>query len=220
MNTNLKWSFSSLNAFETCAYRYQQVRILKTVVDVMGEEARWGNTVHKHLEDRLKGKAQLPDFLKSLDPLVVKVEAAPGVKGFERKMAVNAQLSPVDYYAKDAWCRAIADVTVVNGKRALVLDWKTGKPRDSTDQLRLSTALVLANNPAVERVRISYIWLKDGNKTTQRDFTRADVPGIWADFLPRIKRVEIAQATNEWPMKPSGLCRKHCPVKHCPHYGG
>jgi hypothetical protein len=51
-------------------------------------------------------------------------------------------------------------------------------------------------------------------------FQREDVPKIWQEFAPRVQRLELAHQENRWPKKPSGLCRKHCPVRDCEFHGG
>ena len=44
---SFSWSFSKLQASETCAYRYQQVDLLKNYRDEDRTALEWGDEVHK-----------------------------------------------------------------------------------------------------------------------------------------------------------------------------
>ena len=102
-------------------------------------------------------------------------------------------LSTVSYalqrgMAKDVWVRGIIDIGVVGSERAYVLDWKTGKHRPDSDQLKLFAALTFALYPWIESVVTDFIWLKAG-KFDKEVFTRAQLPEIWNDFSPRLERL-------------------------------
>jgi PD-(D/E)XK nuclease superfamily len=209
------WSYSALSGFETCARQFYEVRIRKAWPDEKGEAALWGDTVHKAIEARMKDGKPLPAWGTSIEPLIRKLEAARGVTlQVEHKAAINANLQPTDFFAKDVWCRTIADVNAMGPRAMGTFDWKTGKYRDTTDQLKLSAAVNFASFPHIERITIQYVWLKD-NRTTTQTFARDQVPAIWSEFMPRVQRMRLAYERNEWPAKPSGLCRKHCPVLSC-----
>ena len=95
------WSYTSLEDFINCPRAYHAKRIAKTVEDVMGEEAIWGQKVHKHFEDRVLTKRPLPDVLKDHEPLMVKLTGLPGERHAERKIALNNKLEPCAFFARD-----------------------------------------------------------------------------------------------------------------------
>ena len=66
-----------------------------------------------------------------------------------------------------------------------------------------------------------FVWLKEPPKSryTVESYHRSDTLHIWGEFLPRIKRMREAYDTDEWPAKPSGLCRAWCPCTGCEHNG-
>lgn len=215
------WSYSVLNAFETCAYRYKKVNVDKEFREAESEQMRHGNRVHKALELRIKDRSPLPNDLAHYEPFAAKLEvrAQGGLIEAEQKMAVNASFYPTKYFAPDVWCRGITDVTIVKGAKAFIGDWKTGAPNPESAQLRLTAAMTFAHKPWVETITNSFIWLKTGGVTTET-FHRADASKIWAEFMPRVQRLELAFQENKWPKKPSGLCKKHCPVRDCEFHGG
>lgn len=220
MGLSSAWSYSSLTAFETCPYRYYVTRVTKQVVEPEGEAQKWGNYVHKAFEDRVNESKPLPDALAPYEGMVSALLSRPGTAVGEQQLAVTAGYEPTGWWDKDAWARCIIDLTLVNGKKAAVLDWKTGKRKPDSTQLMMSAGVIFSHYPEVERVATSFVWLKDD--AIDRDlFTRTQVPEIWGSFIPRVRRLEIAFEKEKWPKKPSGLCRAWCPVGKtlCEHCG-
>ena len=92
-----------------------------------------------------------------------------------------------------------------------MLDYKTGKPKEDGDQLKLFAATTFALEPWLESVKTGYLWLAH-NKVTDASFKREDVSVIWQEFVPRVQRMQKAQELDLWPPRPSGLCKAWCPV--------
>ena len=65
--------------------------------------------------------------------------------------------------------------------------------------------------PWVDKVVTGFIWLKT-SEFDKEVFTREQLPEIWSEFMPRLARVAIAYDQDKWTPKPSGLCKKWCPV--------
>lgn len=212
------WSYSALTAFETCARRYYLTKVSKEVKEPPTSETMWGNRVHKSLEHRITDNRPLPTDMAEYEPIVAKIIAKGGVIRAEQKMALTRNLQPCEYFDKDVWVRGITDVTVVKGTTLFNGDWKTGKPKKNSAQLRLSAALVMAFKPFIETSINAFIWLKNGTVDTEK-VTRADIPIIWQEFAPRVTRLEIAVSENKFPPRPSGLCKNYCPCTSCEYHG-
>lgn len=207
----LPWSYSSLTAFETCPRRFKLTRITKEVVEAQTEATLHGNEVHKAIENHLNGEQYLPEKYKEYLPLVDRVKAAPGKRLVEFKFALTQSFKPTTFFAKDAWCRGVIDVGVLGEKTGVILDWKTGKPKDDHDQLKLFAGVTLASYPYLESVKTGYVWLAH-KKMETKEFSKDDVAGIWQEFNPRVLRLTKAAEKDNFPPKPSGLCTKWCPV--------
>jgi predicted RecB family nuclease len=139
----------------------------------------------------------------------------PGEKLFEHQMAVNADLKPVDWFAKDVWLRSIADVLVVDGDTAYCLDYKTGKVKDNPTQLQLFAAMVFWHYPQVNKVKTSFIWLKF-NETTNATYERRFLDSMWRALKPRFTKVQDTINLGVFKTTPSGLC-PWCAAKNiCP----
>lgn len=218
--TTPPWSYSSLSAFTTCPWRYYLTRVSKEVKEPEGEHLIWGQAVHAALEKRVRDKVPLPDTMAQFEPAAREVEAWSDDWACEQRFGLTRDLTPTEFFARDVWCRGVLDLVTLKGKRAAVADWKTGKVRPDSSQLKLFAAATFHSHPDVREVRTVFIWLNHGRKTVET-FSRDDLKYIWNTFLPQLRRLETAYETDRWPKNPSGLCRAWCPVgrARCEHCG-
>lgn len=216
----LPWSYSSLTAFETCPFRYQQERILKVIPKVVYKEADEGVKRHAAIEHYLKGEAPLEDTklrelvdstLQHLNPTCFK---------YEHKLAITKDRQPCEWDDSDAYYRGILDVMYVDPawKNGAIYDWKNGKVNEYSEQLKANALLVMAHYPHVETVHTEYVWMRF-NKTTPAKVFRDFSEPIWVKFVKRVDKLEDALDKDKWPKKTSGLCKKYCPVKSCEFNG-
>ena len=223
----IAWSHSVLESFETCPWRHYLTKVSKEVVDPPGPAMSRGRAVHTMFEKRLKQGSPLIGEMVQHEPIVERLEtlAIGGKLEAETQMALTQNYTTTSWFAKDVWVRAITDVSVFKKDKAFVGDWKTGKRKDmATAQLKLSAAVLFAQKPWLNEIRNSFIWLDEPDASlrfTSEVFNRADAPNLWREFLPRVARLESAHAQNQWPKRPSGLCKRHCPVPRakCEHSG-
>ena len=213
------WSWSALESFETCAKRYWHLNVAKDYKeDQQGEALVYGKMVHKAFEHRvLKGTA-LPLDLRHLEKLVAPFAEVGGTKLGEQKLAINEDFELTGWFDSDVWCRSVLDLTIIDGEYAVMVDWKTGKQKDDVGQLELGSAILFAALPEVDTIHAAYVWTKT-KKKTPLTLTREMLPAIWNNLMPRVKRYQVAHATTEFPARPSGLCKRYCPVTGCPHNG-
>lgn len=208
---SVAWSYSYLQAFETCPRRFYLTKIAKKVVEPQTAATIHGNEVHKAIENAVVGRAPLPEKYAQYGEMVNAVLAAPGTKHAEMKFGLTAKLTPTGFFAKDVWLRGVLDLAVVREKSAIVIDWKTGKPKTDGDQMALFAAASFSVFPNVATVKTGYAWLAN-NLLDTKTFKREDAEGIWNSFKPRVARINIAVETGDFPPRPSGLCKNWCPV--------
>ncbi len=214
---NFAWSYSQLKNFETCDKRYYHYQVAKDVHEPETDELREGNNLHKAFELRLKGQP-LPMLYAHFEGLLSRFVAAPGQLYAEQKLALTSQFTPVTFFAKGVWFRTVIDVTKVHADKAAIADWKTGKPKEDLTQLQLMAATVFAHQPQVQRVRAALVFVGHDH-TEKAEFVREDLPEIWGEILPRVRKMEQARQKQEYPPKPSGLCKRYCAVVSCPYHG-
>jgi len=210
----LSHSYSAIKLYENCPYRYFRQRITKDVVDEGGEASKYGERVHEYLEHRLKSNKLLPQDVAHYEPLCASVEkiAAGGELLIEHELVLTDNLTPTGWWDTDAWLRSKLDILVLNGTLANVMDWKTGKRNADQFQMQLFAAQVFKHFPDIQTVKTSLVWLKTMEMDTET-YYRAQTNDLWADVMKRIQRIYTSLDNDNWPMRPSGLCR-FCPARH------
>jgi hypothetical protein len=214
--SEFSFSFSRLNNYETCPFKYLKVDVQRAYSESR-DQLEWGNKVHAALANSLKTGSRLPDGMEPWQKWPDAIRKMPGELLIEQKYALTRDLKPCEYFAPGVWMRSIADALKINGNRAGVFDWKTGAVKHNSVQLMLSTACVFAYHPEIEKIRTSFIWLKDG-EVTHDDFTRDDIARAWPGVIERVAEMEAAAKTMNYPPKPGGLCKQYCPVQVCQFY--
>lgn len=214
----LTHSFSAIKLYENCPKRYLHQRVLKEVEDEGGEASKYGERIHEALEYRLKEDRTLPQEASRYEPLCQTIlRAAKGGKLMvEQEMTLTDNLTPTGWWDADAWLRSKLDILIIKGDTAIVMDWKTGKRHPDFTQLEMFAVQVFKHFPEVNTVKSTFIWLKDMSMDTEV-YKREDSNRIWADLMGRIQRIYESVEHDNWPPKPSGLCR-FCPARHMCEY--
>ena len=216
------WTYSQLDTFETCPRKFYHLKVVRDVSDPPTVHTDWGQKVHTAFEVFIENGTPLPEGMTQWQTLADKLAKLPGEKLVEEKYALDKNFQPSDW--KGAWTRGIADLVVINGDKAAVMDYKTGK-RKPTEQLDLYVNYVFAHHPQVKYVSTGFIWLKERRidwnvtKADKKPYSRDEAPMIWQQFLPRIAKLESAYERDKWPAKTSGLCKAWCPVLSCEFNG-
>lgn len=215
------WSYSQLDNFETCAKRYWAYNVAKNVDEPETQQQRDGNELHKVFEEYLLGRrSDLPLGFGPHRALLDRIKNSSGKLYGEQKLAITSSFSPCTYFSKNpaAWFRTIIDFTRISGPNASIFDWKTGKVKTDITQLQLMAAALFAHDPGIQRVKSALVFVNQGH-IEPAEFVREDLTEIWGEILPRVRRMEKARATQEFPPKPGGLCKRYCAVSSCPHHG-
>lgn len=160
-----------------------------------------GNRIDDALTQRIAKGTPLPAQYAPYEPMAAMVLAAPGVKYTQLRVTLDQAFKPCGYFDRQAWCRSIYDVAVINGSYAFIGDWKAGMIWPDNDQLALFAATAFHQFPELETIDTSYIWLKHG-QTSDETYRRRELPDIWAVLLPEVERLQVAYRTNHWPAAP------------------
>ena len=220
MAKNFAWSFSRLGGFETCPKRYYEVSVAKNFADTESEASKWGTATHDAFKARLTDGTPFSVDMHPYEKWAAKAAAAPGKHYVEQKFALDRAFQPTTWLAKNVWVRIIGDFISIWDKVGLAIDWKTGgEINEDETQLMLTAQALFSYWPQLEKVRTEYVWLAHGDAHTTRVYTRSDLAGQWLGLFDRVKTMEYATIKSEFPPKPSGLCRKYCPVNTCPFWG-
>lgn len=214
------WSYSSIDLFKQCPQKYFRLRVLKDVKEPESDAMRYGTAVHKVAEDYIREGTPIPEQYAFMREPLESLKNCEGTHLCEHKMGLTKGLEPCDFYDKDVWWRGIADLIILQGEVARVVDYKTGKSSKYADtkQLELMALSIFKHFPQVKKVKsgLLFVIAKDFVKA---DFN-ADKQGVhWMRWLEDTARLEKAFEVNVWNARPNFSCKDWCVVKDCVHNG-
>lgn len=126
----------------------------------------------------------------------------------ELKVTYDVRMHELGWFAKKAWVRVIFDLLIIVDDFALVLDWKTGKVKPYSDQLKLFAGAVMTKYPKVKRVLTAYIWLEHPDQPpVWAEYTKKDHEDIWLEFGDRSELIQLANESGNWPAKKNMFCK-------------
>ena len=217
------WSYSSLKLFETCPRKYQAEKVTKEVPFEQGEAALYGEQCHKAAEEYIRDGKPIDPRFSFIQPYLDKLNAIVGVKHCEMKLGVKRQdgrLVACDFFDPEVWFRGIADLVILDGDRAWVIDYKTGKSARYADvrQLALMSAALFLKYPDLKKIKTSLLFVVS-KEFVKEDFHKEFGLSVFSELNGLLEARSTAYESDVWNPRPNPLCRKWCAVKSCPHYG-
>lgn len=180
-----------------------------------------GNLWHKWMEDACNGYSELPEKVSHFKPIVEGLRNSRGELLVEYKLTLTDKYQSCDWFSEKAYWRTIYDALKLHPDgNAFSLDWKTGKVKGVSDQLKFSAAAAFLKWPKIKKIKSAYVWLEHPNEPlTMVEYDRADLRTIMDDFEERVEMVKIAYEENTWEAQPSDFNCKWCPCTkaQCKH---
>lgn len=217
------WSYSSIKTYETCPRKYQAEKVTKEVPFTQTEATIYGTELHLAAEEYIRDGKPIDPRFDFIQPYLDKLVDIPGEKFCELKVGVKKhdnRLVACDFFDPDVWFRGVADLVIVDGDRAWVVDYKTGKNAKYADtrQLALMAASIFLKYPEIRKIKTSLLFVvsKDFIK---EDFTADFGLSIFSELNGLLTARETSYNTDVWNPRPNGLCKKWCAVTACPHSG-
>ncbi len=211
------WSFSRLQNYEQCPARAKHLYIDK-VQEEKAQALLRGSAIHKEAENYLRGTGALPHSLRQFKnefAYLREVEAKA-----EEQWAFDSKWKKTGWYGPKAWLRLVLDANYLDHAEAeesmlCVIDYKTGKVRDSEDQMNLYSVAGFAKFSMVDFVRVE-LWYLDAGELVEKVVPRKDFKKNqkqWEGRAARMMREEI------FSPRPSFKC-KWCSFNDKHHIGG
>lgn len=154
-----------------------------------------------------------PEEIMHVMPLIYKLlknaDAVLVEEGSEQpnRYALDENFKKVSYFDEQAWLRFGIDFAVKHGKRAVCIDWKTGKNYGYNDQLMLMAAIIMEVLwQDVDEVVACYVYV-DIKETSKRTFKREHLDDMWDDLIGRASAIDRAAEANRWPCQKNPFCR-------------
>ena len=216
------WSYSSLSLFQQCPKKYYHLRVAKDHKEPETDALMYGKQLHEAAEFYIGKGTPLPPqfaFIKgSLD--LLKTLGEGGEFLCEYRMGLTRDLKPCDFFAKDVWWRGVADLVIIKGDKAYMVDYKTGKSSRYADtkQLDILSLALFKHKPNIKLVKGGLLFL------VASDFVKVDYEGSqqsepWVKWLNETKQLEAAYENDVWNPKPNFSCKQYCAVVNCLHNG-
>jgi hypothetical protein len=215
------WSYSSIKTFDQCPKKYYHLRVVKDVKDEPGEAAVYGTEVHEAAELFVRDGIPIPEKFAFMRPIVEPLAAKRGDKYTEMKLGLrktDGGYEACDFFAKGVWYRGIVDLLIVDGDRAWMIDYKTGKNAKYADmkQLDLMAAALFIRFPKLDKIKSALAYVVS-NEFPQKVHTRDRLSSYLSVFEPQLDRLEAALENGIWNAQTSPLCG-WCPVTTCEHW--
>jgi CRISPR/Cas system-associated exonuclease Cas4 (RecB family) len=197
----MSFSHSSISSYEKCPLKYKLTRIDR-LEEPSGTAAERGTLIHAEFEGAIKGLTLVDTtrtwWIKYLEQLKGK-NAQPEVQ-----IGLTKDWQPCDFFSDQVHLRGVFDVIYFEDTWAHVLDWKTGKERDYTEQLKLYAAMIFAYYPSITRVSKEICYIDHDRRVSQGITERDEFESLKAWVDGRIDRIGNDKV---YAPKPTYLCK-------------
>jgi len=197
----MSFSHSSIKTYEQCPLKYKLSRIDK-LKEEAGPAAERGKDIHYAFEQALVSLPVLHedfefwyDYVTELREKNVQAELTFGI---------TKDWEPCDFNYANVWLRGIFDAIYITEDTAHILDWKTGKSRDYSEQLKLYAAIAFALYPSIKQVTTEVCYIDLKKREAYGTYTREDFTTLktWID-----NRIGKIISDDIYAPKPSFGCR-------------
>ena len=215
----IAWSFTRLKDFERCPRVFQLKYITKDIPFVKNKAMLEGTRKHKILEraaltlQKDRTFKLPPSEMDHVYPILTGFAEMHQVISSEIDIAFRKNLTVAGWFDDDVWLRVKVDLmgVVVNpgtqNDVVNILDWKTGKVRVDSDQLRLyNIAGLLYNSDACES-RSSLVFVDQKQSSKIIVTKREDLAVELREFSDRSEAIQIAVERDSWPSIENQLCK-------------
>lgn len=217
----IAWSYSSIKTFEQCPKKYYHLKVAKDFKDADSTATIYGKELHLAAEEYIRDGKPIPAKFSFIQAVLDSLNAIPGEKFCEQKLGVGKQgeteYYPCDFFAPDVWWRGIADLLVVNGEEAFLVDYKTGKSAKYADmkQLDLLAAATFLKFPTIKKIKSALLFVVS-SEFVHKTHEASLVTSYFDTFLPDLERLDGALESGVWNANAGPLCA-YCPVSSCEH---
>ena len=212
--TQFTWSYSSLKQYQNCPKQYYEIRVAKNYTVKENQAMLYGKEVHTALEEYVRdGKPLAKNYLR-FKPVVDSLINIDGEKFCEYEMALNYNREPCDFHDKNRWVRGIADLVIIDGEQAYIVDYKTGSNKyPDPKQLKLMAIMLFTQMPDIIKIKAGLLFVMK-NSFLDEEYHRSDMDKLWKSFEAPLSRLETSYDYDQWQPNPTPLCG-WCSVDSC-----
>jgi CRISPR/Cas system-associated exonuclease Cas4 (RecB family) len=224
-NTEVKkftWSYSSISQFKQCPKKYYHLKVLKDIKETETEAILYGKRVHKSAEDYVRDGKEIEEDFSYIKPSIDSIlNNFKGKTHPELRLGLTENLEPCGFFDDDVWYRCVIDLLIIDpdGKRAVIVDYKTGKSKYAdTAQLELMSLAVFKNYPEVETIKAGLLFFTN-NVLIKENYSLDKESELWLKWIEEVNKIKKCFESEVWNPKPNFTCYRFCPVLSCHHNG-
>lgn len=214
------WSYSSMSTFKQCPRKYHRIKVVKDIKESETEATLYGTEVHKAAEEYIRDGTPIPAKFEFIKPYLDILNNIEGAKLCEYRMGLTKELDPCEFFAENVWWRGVADLLVIKGDTAFLIDYKTGKSAKYADtkQLEMLSMAVFRHFPEVKNVKAGLLFVVS-KEFVESEYNVEQQRDSWLTIFGDIHMLEACYENDVWNPKPNFSCSKYCPVLDCEHNG-
>lgn len=213
------WSYSALSTFQQCPRKYHRLKVVKDVKEPVSTTILYGQELHKAAEEYVKNGKEIPEKFMFMKPFVDVFLTIDGERLCEHRMGLTKELTPCEFFAKDVWLRSVADLLILSGDTAYLIDYKTGKSQYAdTKQLELMSLCVFQHFPQIKLVKGGLLFVVS-QEFIEAEYTPEGQKEAWMSWFDELIRLEGCYESGTWNPSPNFTCKKFCPVEDCEYHG-
>jgi RecB family exonuclease len=198
----ITYSYSSIKTYEQCPQKFKFGRIDK-LPEPSGEAAERGKKLHSYIEANIKNESDiLPEEIEHIRPSINELKSMNAEA--EKQFAIDLDWKPVQFFDKNARFRGVIDIYAKNNDRAVVLDWKSGKVRDYSDQVRVYAAVSFAIDEELQSIKPVISFIDHKKEVEYPSIPREVYPSIRAELERRMATIDN---DSVFAPNPNFLCR-------------
>ena len=203
----ISWSYSSFRQWSTCAAQWKYQRVERLPQGPKGAALLRGIKIHENAEHFLKSRTE--DLLEPLEPWrehLEELRAKPGLQS-ELEWCIDIEGNFVDWKDWDrAWLRVKIDAQFVEKGVLHLVDFKSGKVRDSDkEQVGLYAWFAMRQFLEFKKIKAELYYIDQMDIDDTHEFTRKKDLKRLEDQWQR--RAEVMLADREWRATPGYYCR-------------
>lgn len=211
------FSPTQVSTYDLCPRQFQAKYITKEVKFVQNVHAKFGDMVHKQIEDFLNDGKPVETMLEPLAQMLAKHKGK--LVCAEISLGRSGKGESVPQYDKTAWINSKIDAVYTNEDESVIMgiDWKSGKAKEAKIQSDMNAAVLSARyKDTAKKIIMVFVHLFHAKiYVTEYNADRLAIPHTFGKIL----NLEVAIKENNFPPKPNGLCGKWCDVVACSYNG-
>lgn len=175
---NFVLSYTAFHDFTLCPKRFFHKHLLRDYPFEESEALVWGRNVHDAFKRRLnKPFIPFPENMKNFEEIAALFFEAPHLLS-EQGLSMTRQGEPRPWNDRSAMVKAKADVVLFDEpwKHAMLVDLKTGKPREDPNELKFQAVTLKAHYPSLVSIKGAYYWANEARLGPTYDLTAEILP--------------------------------------------